>query len=142
MLRCFIPRLLLLFVLIVTALLGHYLLLGRAPVVQLAPAASLAGVVSQSLSTGQGGTSLPAVNQDFTIKSVRYFDDKVWAVVFVQPTSHSSLNPSLLVLESQGGAYQAVLGPGSAFEESYLLSLPGAVGQYLKSRGAIYESAD
>jgi len=129
----------LVFLLLVVAggLVAQYLILGGAREVKLPPAASLMGSVAQSLYSGNGRTKLLTPGKDFNLKNTHYFNDSAWAVTTVTPTKQQ-FNQAVVVLEKKDSAYQAVLGPGSAFSSSVLVSLPTDVASYLNSLGVTY----
>ena len=130
-------------ILVVLLLLtARYLILGGASKeVRLDAAPALSGVVSQSLAASQHASDLPLAGRDFTLQNIRHFDSQQWVVAKVQPVGNT-FDPSLVVLEKINGSYEVVLGPGSAFESSYLLSLPEDVAHYLELQGVFYESVD
>lgn len=131
----------LLVLLLLGAWAGKQIILGGANPVTLAAAPPLSGVIAQSLYTGQQAAPLPVPGTDFNLADVHYFDNDSWATASIQPL-HNQFDPGIVVLEKRSGAFQVVLGPGSAFDSTYLASLPKDVGQYLQSKGVIYESLD
>ena len=124
-------------IVLAATIIAHAMLLGGAPYHQLAKAAPLDGVVSQALVTN--GTSAPPVGgKDFTLQSVHTFGND-WLVASIVPTPTSKLTKSTVVLEKREGVFQVVLGPGTAFDNSVLVSLPADLGNYLTQQGYIYE---
>jgi hypothetical protein len=110
----------------------------RGSVVRLQPSTPLAGAVSQGLATFGSEHSLPQLGKDYTLQDIRYFDNKTWVIATVVPLRIHTDN-ALLVIRMVGGSYQVVLGPGTAFPNTYLRSLPADVSEYLINRGVIYE---
>jgi hypothetical protein len=135
-----------LFILVVvvgTLIVKSALLHGQKAVYLPAAANPLAGTVSQSLGNALGasgsGKSLPVLGEDYNLRNVRYFDNNVWAVASVVPTSQA--DTTTIVMRKTNGTYQVVLGPGTAFPGSSLQNLPIDVSGYLTSQGVIYEPA-
>jgi hypothetical protein len=123
-------------------LIARYIVLGGATKrVSLVAAPSLTGVVSQSLAASQKAARLPIANQDYRLQDIRYFDNANWAVANIQPIDNA-FDPGFVIFEKLQGAYEVVLGPGSAFDSSYQLNLPKDVSQYLSEQGVFYESTD
>jgi len=106
-------------------------------VVKLKQAPPLAGAVSQSLNTTSNG-SLPQFGKDYSLQDVRYFDNRTWATASVVPLKIHT-DTATAVMYMVNGSYQVVLGPGTAFPNSYLSGLPDDVRQYLINKGIIYE---
>jgi hypothetical protein len=115
------------------------ILLNGVTVVRLAPASSLAGVISQSLSPVESSNNLPQEGEDYTLSGTRYFYDKDWVVSVIQAKAGDK---TVLVLQSKDGIYYPVLGPGSAFPQSSLQNLPQGVKQYVTDMVASYEPLD
>lgn len=134
-----IARILIGLALVVAAtMVVHRLILGGT-LVKLKAGTTMSGVVSQSLvGSNNDSDALPAVGKDYTIDSIRYFDDSNWAVASITQTGGSQ-NSALLILQREKGMYQPMLGPGTAFSSSYLQSLPSDLGKYLNSKGVVYE---
>jgi hypothetical protein len=131
----------LLIALLVIAFTLQSLLLHGQPVVRLAAGPPLAGIVSQSLGISGANNSLPVVNKDYTLQNINYFNDRSWVVVSVVPINNNA-DKTIVVMHMTGGLYQVVLGPGSAFPDTYLQNLPADVSQYLMNRGVVYEPAN
>jgi hypothetical protein len=110
----------------------------RGPVVRLQKSQPLAGVVSQGLASSGPTNSLPEFGKDYTLQSIRYYDNKAWVTATVVPLSTKTDN-ALVVIHMINGSYQVVLGPGTAFPNNYLQGLPADVSQYLLNQGVIYE---
>ncbi len=127
----------LLFFVVVGGLVAQYLILGGAREVKLSSSAPLTGSVAQSLYSGNGRTKLLTPGKDFNLKNTHYFDNNTWVVTTVTPTKQQ-FNQAVVVLEKKDSAYQAVLGPGSAFSSSVLISLPTDVANYLSNLGVTY----
>lgn len=128
--------LLLLSVVIIATFVIRYFLLGGAPVVKLANAPQLGGIISQSLNLS-GSKVPPTIGKDYSLDNVKYFDDSNWVVVSIKPIKNN-LNFAVVILQKQNNSYRKVLGPGSDFDSSYLLSFPAGVGQYLKNLGVVH----
>jgi hypothetical protein len=139
--RSYLVKTSVLILLVIGALVGKNILLGGAKPIKLKPAPALAGIVSQSLAASSKQTSLPQPGKDFRLENIRYFDNNTWVIAGLKPL-RDQFNSGVVVLKNIDGQYEVVLGPGSAFDSSYLLSLPSDVGNYLKTQGAIYESVD
>jgi hypothetical protein len=140
--RKIIKRLVLISVLLLglvgASLVVKAVLLNRVQVIRLAPASSLAGVVSQSLSPVES-SNLPQEGEDYTLSRTRYFYNKDWVVSVIQTKAGDK---TVLVLQSKDGVYYPVLGPGSAFPQSSLQNLPQGVKQYVTDMVASYEPLD
>jgi hypothetical protein len=130
---------LLLALVVVATLIARFVLIGSAPSVRLSVAPPLTGAISQSLSSGGGLATLPQPGKDYDLQNTHYFDNNTWIVTTIQPITNK-FNQSVVIMQQANGGYQVVLGPGSSFDNSYLLSLPTDVGQYLASKGILYES--
>lgn len=124
-------------ILVLAAFVAKSLILNGAKVVKPAPAAALVGSVEQSLSAGGKQSKQPLSAKDFAISNIRYFDAKSWVVATISPTAHQ-FDQGLVVLKNVSGLYEVELGPGSAFPNSILYSLPADVGSYLNSQGLLY----
>jgi hypothetical protein len=122
-------------ILLVTFGLGaHTLILGH-KVVSLPSAPELTGAVSQAIGTGSGG-EVPRPEKDFNLTNVHRFSNGEWIVATIKPTKQNA-DSALVVLQRLQSQYRVVLGPGAAFDNSYLINLPKDVGGYLTSAGAI-----
>ena len=113
-------------------------LTGNAPLVSLGKAQPLDGTISQSLDTTGGNTTMPVAGKDYSLDHIKYFDNNEWVVASIKPLSNS-ISAGTVVLQKKNEIYQVVLGPGTAFNNSYLFSLPSDVGSYLNNKGVIYE---
>lgn len=120
---------------IIIAFVARSVIVGH-PVISLEPAPGLAGSVAQSFSIGDSKT-LPVYGTDFTLENAHYFENKQWAVVTVNSVKHD-FDPGVLVMKKVNGAYQAVLGPGSQFSDSYRVTLPNSVSRYLGESGYLH----
>jgi hypothetical protein len=109
--------------------------------ITLNPAPRLTGVVSQSLYSGKNIVELPLAGKDYDLRDIQYFEANKWVVASVQP-KYNQFDSGLVVLKLINGSYEVVLGPGSAFEKSSLVSMPKSVGSYLSNKGFVYESVD
>jgi hypothetical protein len=116
-------------------MVARTIILGGEPVTSLAQAPALAGAVSVGLGQTDDSGSLQQEGQDYRLKSVRYFEDKEWAVASIKPLNNDA-DPAVLVLKKINGVYQTVLGPAGQFTNSYLYVMPSDVGQYLVKQGA------
>jgi hypothetical protein len=121
---------------LVASLLVRQALTGGLRVVSLDSAPAFSGLVAQSLG---GQSEMPVPGRDFNLKDVKYFEDNSWIVADVAPINKKS-DPGTVVIHKQNGALVVVLGPGSDFDSSFLVSLPADVGNYLKSKGVIHVS--
>lgn len=110
---------------------------GATQVVSLGSAPALSGEISQSLIKAGADNSVPKLNKDFSISQANYFENHEWAVATIKSTSKES-NGAFVVLQRMNGVYKIILGPGTAFPNVYLKSLPSDVGTYLYNQGAIY----
>ena len=128
-----------LFGIIIVTYVARSLILGGATVATLQPGPALSGTVAQSLSTSGNNASMPRAGKDFNLKIVRYFDSNSWVVVSAASPNKTN-ETNTVILQRIDGMYQAVLGPGTAFPNGYLQSLPSDVAQYLSAEGVIYES--
>lgn len=128
-----------LIILIIAVEVVHSLILGGSKVVSLGSSESIAGVVAQSLEPTGGNIAIPQDAKDFNLTNVNYFYNNTWAVANISPTKGSSISSGLVVLHNSTGIYQVVIGPGTAFDNSILITLPSEVGKYLNQRGYIYE---
>jgi hypothetical protein len=126
--------------LLIVALAVKSILLHGQPVIRLQHGPALVGIVSQSLGISGPNQALPVAGKDYELQNINYFDNKAWVVASI--VSLNGANNQIIVMHMISGMYQTVLGPGSAFPDSYLQSLPPGVSQYLLNRGVMYESAD
>lgn len=120
---------------VIIAFIARSVIVGH-PVISLEPAPALTGSVAQSFSIGDSKT-LPVYGTDFTLKNAHYFENKQWVVVMVNSVKHD-FDPGVLVMKKVNGAYQAVLGPGSQFSDSYRVTLPNSVSRYLGESGYLH----
>lgn len=109
---------------------------GVTTVVKLQPGTPMGGAISQTLASPDG--KLPVLNKDYSIQNIVSFDDGDWAVVTIKQVVSGQSNSALIVLKHEDGLYKTVLGPGTAFPDTYLQTLPANVGGYLYNQGAIY----
>lgn len=107
-------------------------------VISLAGAPELAGSVAQSMYSGGGQTSLPVAGKDFNLKNIKFFNDKQWAVVSVEPVNYN-FDSGIVVLKKQADVYIVQVPPNSKLSSSYLVTLPKEVVNYLQANGLIYE---
>lgn len=124
-------------VVVVATVIVHALLLGGAPYHRLAKTTALYGTISQSIGTNDK-KSLAIGDKDFTLEDTQHFGDD-WLVTSIVPTPKSSLARAVVVMQKRNGTFQVVLGPGTAFDSSTLVSLPADLGNYLTQQGYIYE---
>jgi len=122
--------------LVVIAWMAKALLLQGLSVTTLGTAPPTAAAVSQSLGLSASRTTLPVIDEDYSLQDVRYFQGNEWAVATVAPTKPDA-DTVLIVMKKIGGTYQPVLGPGVVFSSSYVYTLPPDVSQYLNKRGAL-----
>ena len=127
-------------VVLLGGILGRQLLLGGSQVVHLSAAPPLAGLVAQNLS-GNTKRTVAVEGKDFKLRNLRYFSNNNWVVLEAEPIQ-DKFNLSFIVLEKVGGSYEVVLGPGSAFDTSYLLSVPADVASYLQAKGVVYDTVE
>lgn len=122
---------------IVVSLVFKSVILNGHRLVRLGSAPPLTGSLATSLITSGGKTVLPTEGKDYKITKSRYFYNNGWAVVSVAQASGE--NETTMVLHKIDGVYQVVIGPGTTFSKSYMLSLPADVGNYLNDQGYLYE---
>lgn len=119
----------------IASLIFRYLLLGSTSIIQLNRGSYLSGAISQSLAstsvTAKDGTNYSIANQQF-------FDNNLYAVVLVRPLNNSSF-AGIIVFKKINGLYSPILGPGTAINVNYLITLPKDLTQYLISSGYTYE---
>jgi len=121
--------------LIVLLLIARAVVLGGASEISLKSAPQFSGLVAQSLSKDlQSPTLVPG--RDFDLQNVKFLDNNAWVVARIHPLK-ANLDPGVVVFNRQNGGYQVALGPGSAFDSSYLLVMPPDVGKYLNSQGVV-----
>ncbi len=119
--------------------IGRQLLLGGSRPVSLSSAPALSGLVAQSL-TSSGDSQPPLAGKDFELKNERHFGND-WVVLEIAPLQNKS-NAGLVVLQKISGTYEVVLGPGTSFDSSYLLSVPSDVAAYLSAKGVTYDAVN
>ena len=129
-------------ILLIAILSVKSVLLGGATRIELSSAAPLTGQISQALITSGAGNTLQVAGKDYTLANTTYFDNQTWAVTHIDSTSGNTANSGLAVLQVRSGIFQVVLGPGSAFAESYVQNLPADVAEYLNGQGAVYDSVN
>lgn len=112
--------------------LGRYFILQRAGVATLKND-QIAATVEDSLKSSAVGSYTPIAGKDYTVKSVKYFDNKQWVVVSILPVGTSS-DPAKLVLKQQNGEYRTVVGPSNFFPPDNLVSFPSDVVNYLDAK--------
>jgi hypothetical protein len=123
---------------ILSSFLSRDYLLSGAQEINLARAESLDGVASQSLANSAiSSSALPAINKDFEVKEVRYFNNQDWVALKIGSLQVEA-DPAILILKKQSGMYMPVLGPGTAFSENDTQNLPPDVAEYLITEGAVY----
>jgi hypothetical protein len=134
-------KLLFQFVLVLLLLIGvgivPRMLVGSTPLIRLSKTQQLGGEIAQAIGPDDNHHMLTPGN-DLIISSVKYFDGTSWAVASIHTAEVS--DEALVVLQQSSGAYTVVLGPGTSFAHSDLAKLPGDVGNYLQTKGAIYVS--
>jgi hypothetical protein len=130
--------LIILIVIMLAAVITHNVILKNSSYIKLGSTQSISGIVAQTLSTTKS-SSLPVAGQDFNLTKIHYFDNNSWVVAFITPTKGSNIAGAMVVLEEKQGIYQVVLGPGTSFDNSVLISLPADVGKYINQQGYIYE---
>jgi hypothetical protein len=116
-------------------------LLHGQPAIKLKPAPPLAGVISQSLGVSGSSHSLPVAGKDYNLQDTHAFDNHSWVVTSVVP-ARANADTAVAVLRNKDGFFQVVLGPGTAFPESSLQSLPADVSRYLVKQGLVYGTSD
>jgi hypothetical protein len=126
---------------LVVAGVAQVLILGGKPFIALRPTdTSLSGAVSQNLAAASGKDFLPIEGRDYVVEDAQSFSNREWFVVKVGLTANDTKNNAYIILKSAGaGAYQAVLGPGTSFSQTYAPSMPIDVANYLNDRGVFYE---
>ena len=112
---------------------ARYFILDRARLVTLS-ADPLYSALAGSLQSGPYGSYLPVEGKDYTVGSVKYFDNGQWAVVSVVPVGTSS-DPSSVVLQKQGKTYRTVIGPSNSFLGTNMAGLPADLVKYLNGSG-------
>jgi hypothetical protein len=128
-----------LFIILIIALIARNIVVERKPIVTLGNAPALSGVIAQNIDTTGGNSILPIAGKDFGLKNIHYFDNNNWAVANITQTNNK-VSPGLVVLQKKDQLYQVVIGPGTAFDNSILVTLPKDVGQYMSQHGVLYES--
>jgi hypothetical protein len=112
---------------------------GASPV-ELVAGGAFEGRVSQALATS---SSVPQEGRDYAFSNTKSFSsDGDWVVSLITPTSGSQITQGWVVLKKASGAYELVLGPGSALPATSAINLPIVVQQYLNQRGVLYGSTD
>lgn len=106
---------------------GSYVGIPKAP--------ALSGAISQSLASS-GTKTIPRLNKDYLINSVKYFQPQSWAVASIS-LSKLPQNNAIVILHQVDGAYRIVLGTGTAFSTYDTYSLPVDVILYLKNSGVL-----
>jgi hypothetical protein len=99
----------------------------------------LSGIIAQSTVSTGGKVILPLYQKDFTLLRVSYFDNNTWVVAKIVPLNNS-VTEAYVILQFKNGMYHVVLGPGTAFDNSYVQSMPADLGQYLGHKGIFYET--
>jgi hypothetical protein len=131
-LKKYLPGLGILVAVVLVTLVCRTLILSGKPVVSLAPASQLGGIVAQSLNAAGTGPNGLVDGRNYKISNVHYFDNKAWIVATI-----NSLNPTntaTAVLKQYGGAYKIVLGPDTSFSVNDTQSLPADVLNYLQTQ--------
>ncbi len=134
-----IKRLGFILVILLASFAARQILTGGMRVVSLGQAPPFSGLAAQSLGVGKDQSKVPVAGKDFSLKNGRYFVGDKWVVADIAPLKNN-FDPGTVIIQKQNGAYSVVLGPGSDFDSSYLISLPREVGDYLKAKGVIHES--
>lgn len=135
----YIPIAIILVILLAGAFVAQRVLLGGISTTSLKKGPKLGGIVSQSLFTGNGSTTLPVDGTDYSITGSYSFYNGSWYVVRIKPGSNNELDGGTVVLQKVQNYYKVVLGPGSAFPSTALQGLPSDVSLYLSDSGAVYE---
>lgn len=126
-------------ILLLASFVARQILTGGMRVISLSQAPYLSGLAAQSLGVGKNQSKVPVAGKDFSLKNIHYFEATNWVVADITPLKNS-FDPGTLIFTKQNGSYAVVLGPGSDFDSSYLISLPRDVGNYLKTKGVVHES--
>lgn len=121
---------------VATLVVSLFVVGGGLKVVQLPPENTPVGQISQSLAVNG---SIPGFKTDYTLKNERYFDANRWFVAQIAPVGQTEYS-GWIVLHKNNGIFQPVVGPGTAFSDSDIVSLPPDVSSYLLERGVVYGS--
>lgn len=124
--------------LLVAALCVRPIVLQGARPVNLPDAPPLAGQVSQAFAVGSS-KNLPVMGKDYSVQNIHYFDSHTWLVANIKSLSTDG-SDGIIVMQQEGGIYLPMLGPGSAFADTQIISLPADVAAYLTGLGAVDES--
>lgn len=116
--------------LLMSAFLGRYLILGGISIVRLKvdPISSAVALNIKNPTTGYA----PVEGLDYTLGQIKYFDNNSWVVVSIDPVG-ASLDPGELVFKTTGNTYQKVLGPSNFFQSKDLDGIPPDVAGYLEA---------
>jgi hypothetical protein len=119
----------------IASLIFRQSLLGSTSIIKLNRGSYLSGAVSQSLAST---SSAAKIGINYSITNQEFFDNNLYSVVLVRPLNHSSF-AGVIVFKKLDGLYSPVLGPGTAINVNYLISLPKDLTQYLINSGYTYE---
>lgn len=124
---------------LIISLIVRSAILGGGKSVTLADAPANSGIVAMNIVATGGNINIPQAGSDFNLTNINYFDNDNWIVAKITPTKSSSITTGIVILQKQDGIYKVMVGPGTAFDNSLLVTLPTDVGKYLSDNGYIYE---
>jgi hypothetical protein len=122
-------------IIFVGSLIFRQLFLGSTSIIKLNNGSYLSGVISQSLASS---TLNAKEGVNYSILSQKFFDNNIYVLVLLKPLNGSSFS-GFIVFKKLNSFYTPILGPGTAINVNYLISLPKDLSQYLINSGYIYE---
>jgi len=122
-------------IIFIGSLVFRQLFLGSTSIIKLNNGSYLSGVISQSLASS---TLNAKDGVNFSITNQRFFDNNLYALVTLKPLNGSDFS-GFIVFKDFSGFYIPILGPGTAINVNYLISLPKDLSQYLVTNGYTYE---